>query len=444
MPKPKVKFIVKNFRAVANAEIALDGISVLTGENGCGKSSISKLVYYSIYYSKGYKKLVYDFFRSKKDKVYSALESLYQELKTDEDEGIVIDLTTGNWNEIRIDDYLEELSKKSYSNRYTAREKGVLYETVLNGLINLESDTRKIIGLEPNQHDTDNIQEKPVSGVFELLKEINKNVNENIEKILANKPAFLLFNKLGYIFRTEIRPENIELTEFKGKLFNNAQKRILSLHSISKLSYIDTPMSLGQYEHFYLGTENEHWSHLNNTLRNDSNNCLSISNIDENVEDILNGNITYEYDRKGDDFTYKRKDGKVINLLNCATGLKSFAMLQLLFQQNYLNNETLLIIDEPEAHLHPQWIVEYARLIVLLHKRLGVKFLIASHHPQMISSIKYIAEKEGIDKKVNFYLGERATEFTYNFKNYHTDIEPIFASFNIAFDKMDQYAAATE
>lgn len=50
MPEPKVKFVVNNFRAVAHAEIALDGIFVLTGENGCGKSSISKLVYYTILY----------------------------------------------------------------------------------------------------------------------------------------------------------------------------------------------------------------------------------------------------------------------------------------------------------------------------------------------------------------------------------------------------------
>lgn len=128
-------------------------------------------------------------------------------------------------------------------------------------------------------------------------------------------------------------------------------------------------------------------------------------------------------------------------MLNCATGLKSFSILQLLYQQNYLNDKTLLIIDEPEAHLHPQWIVEYAKLIVLLHKEFGVKFLISSHHPQMISSIKYIAEKEKVDEKVNFNLGEKAEEYTYNFKNHHTDIEPIFASFNIAFDKMDEYAA---
>ena len=35
-----------------------------------------------------------------------------------------------------------------------------------------------------------------------------------------------------------------------------------------------------------------------------------------------------------------------------------------------------MIIDEPEAHLHPQWIVEYARLIVLLHKKLVLNFLL--------------------------------------------------------------------
>lgn len=69
MPEPKVKFIVNNFRAVEHANIALNGISVLTGENGCGKSSISKLAYYTILYSKQYKNIVSEAWSSPKKKI---------------------------------------------------------------------------------------------------------------------------------------------------------------------------------------------------------------------------------------------------------------------------------------------------------------------------------------------------------------------------------------
>jgi len=67
-----------------------------------------------------------------------------------------------------------------------------------------------------------------------------------------------------------------------------------------------------------------------------------------------------------------------------------------------LSRLDLLIIDEPEAHLHPQWIVEYARILVLLNKKLGVKFMIASHNPDMVSALRYISEKEEILQNVHF------------------------------------------
>lgn len=60
------------------------------------------------------------------------------------------------------------------------------------------------------------------------------------------------------------------------------------------------------------------------------------------------------------------------NLLDVATGVKSFAILQLLIKNGSLSDKTLLIMDEPESHLHPQWTVKYARLIVLLDKEVGI------------------------------------------------------------------------
>jgi len=439
MPESKVKFVVKNFRAVANAEIALDGISVLTGENGCGKSSISKLVYYSLFHSKKYENVVNEIVDELTKRISFSLSDLCVELDIQEPNDYRHLSVVGKGT---VDFLLDKLSNHSDEKLYTERTKGILYETILLEIIKIETYTRQVLHLTAEQYNLDKIKSKSISEIFVFLKEISNKVNDNINRILTKKPKSLLFLKLESIFKQAVNQENCEIIEFEGKLINNHQNRIYSLQSIDAISYIDTPMSVGKRSYPYeKNSEKEHWSYLNETLRNHSNNCLSISNLNTNKQDILNGTVEYYYNSDINDLSYKRKDGKILNLLNCATGLKSFAILQLLYQQNFLNDKTLLIIDEPEAHLHPQWIVEYARLIVLLNKELGVKFLIASHHPQMISSIKYIAEKEEVDDKINFYLGEKATEFTYNFKNYGTDIEPIFASFNIAFDKMDQYAA---
>ena len=132
-------------------------------------------------------------------------------------------------------------------------------------------------------------------------------------------------------------------------------------------------------------------------------------------------------------------DGLIIELADSATGIKSFAILQMLLSHGLLNDKTLLILDEPEAHLHPQWIVEYARVLVLLNKRLGVRFMLASHNPDMVSALRYISEKEETLDDLNFYLSEEVENQQYIFRDLGVDIEPIFDSFNVAFDKISRY-----
>ena len=53
-----VELSVENFKAVKKADITLNGITVMSGINGCGKSSLSQLLYYSFYYANRYEEMV--------------------------------------------------------------------------------------------------------------------------------------------------------------------------------------------------------------------------------------------------------------------------------------------------------------------------------------------------------------------------------------------------
>ena len=102
---------------------------------------------------------------------------------------------------------------------------------------------------------------------------------------------------------------------------------------------------------------------------------------------------------------YFDKKGKRIELVNTATGIKTFGIFQVLSQNNYLNKDTVLVLDEPEVHLHPKWQLEMAKVIVELVKN-GVKVLVNSHSPYMIEALKRYSEVEEIEDKTNFYLAE--------------------------------------
>lgn len=163
---------------------------------------------------------------------------------------------------------------------------------------------------------------------------------------------------------------------------------------------------------------------------------------------MLDGQAVLEKDDtsfRSPSLNYVSSDQQIhIRLTEVATGFKTFSYLQRLLENGYLNEETLLMIDEPEAHLHPQWIVEFARMLVLLHKVLGLKIMVASHNPDMVSAIHDIANKEGILDHTCFYVARQSdtNRHAFSYEALGHEIGEIFESFNIAIDRIREYGAA--
>lgn len=165
---------------------------------------------------------------------------------------------------------------------------------------------------------------------------------------------------------------------------------------------------------------------------------------EDTLFEVLGGTVELDEGTGAKRWIYRRSDGLVIDLTDCATGMKAFSILEILYQRGYLNSETLLIIDEPEAHLHPQWIVEYARILVRIAKRLKVRMLLTSHNPDMVSAIQEISECEELSG-VRFYLAEnKSGELQYEYRDLDGNIEPIFGAFNKAIDRLELYGGESD
>lgn len=128
----------------------------------------------------------------------------------------------------------------------------------------------------------------------------------------------------------------------------------------------------------------------------------------ENISNIIGGGFVFEKQEK--DFSFSKendkKDNFKIKSVNTASGIKSFGIIQLLIQAGVIDPRSLLIIDEPETHLHPKWQVEYARLLVELVKN-DISVLVTSHSPYLIQALKVFSDKEGVQERTTFYLSEK-------------------------------------
>jgi len=429
---------IQGFRAVQEADITLNGITVVAGENGCGKSTLSKFLYYVFKSSHEYDRLVEEDLNNKLSKYRYFLdilrEDLYSNLKQDDDAAAL-----EAWNLYRSLLCDEKLTNKSYWN-HTFDYLNKQYKAVsldISRVERLKAILCDVLDTNPEEKNFD-----------ELLKLFRANINElfNVAQIDKHeRHANLLKKELAIKFSRSRLPEKYKIAEFNSLIIADDKDTFMKPHSIQQVAYVDTPMLLGIDK-----SEYDYWNSLNEVLYNQSEEADYNTDINRVIaKDILKGDASVEEMNALTDpvnvFIYQREDGTRFNLLECATGIKSFSILQMLLKNGFLNKYSLLIIDEPESHLHPQWIIEYARLIVLLNKQVGVKFFIASHNPDMVSAIKYISEKEEVDHNLNFYMAEPGkSPYQYTYRHLGAGIEPIFESFNIALDRISLYGTKNE
>lgn len=418
--------IPEKFRAINKADIWLDGITVVSGINGCGKSTISKLLYQTYKYSIHYNRLITHGVNERLRPYYDVLSQLFTLISIHKRQGPVYG--TRRWR------YLKSLDKADVY----LQEVRELCENFLDEESKLNAEDESLVTDRTWRimwASLDNEGDKDLRSNLDMLQEQMSAIIKGALAISQERPCEVLKNQITDYLRTEL-PPTIEVSEYGDSFIGFKTRSVALPHYIQRVIYIDTPMMLGIDA--YEGPEN--WDELNNYLKEpiDGNYGGIIKETIQN--EILHGEAVYDDDAIEETLSFKREDGRVFELFDCATGVKSFSILQLLYKNGYLKKDTLLIVDEPEAHLHPQWVVEYARLMLLLYKELGVKFFIASHSTDMVGALKEIAPVYGVSD-LNFYVAEAADDFSYNYRYLADDVESIFASFNKSYEKLDYFVS---
>lgn len=434
----KYRFKIQNYHAIKEADIAIDGITVIAGPNGSGKSTLSRWLYYvidTITDFDGY--LLTDF----RENIKELLITLYR---------IRMEVSLGRRTSSDVLP-LPQIDMDAISSVNDIDQIPLIVER----LHVLVSDYSKVI-LDYFQSDRISDAKKnrilrflskddSQSDIYTAVEGFSVSLNQKLDLLQKHVVArsYLRNREDAVSFIHDILneednvPANVELSEDNVNVWD---KRLGTLLGIAQVIYIDTPMP------FELSDikNNIFLKRLYDRMTVPSKALAPVQKkLLQRISLILSGQIALRKNLFEDDkLYYERKDGKLsLPLDKLATGMKTFAYLFQLLKNGCLNDKTVLMVDEPEVHLHPQWVVQYAHIVVLLHKMLGVKIVLASHNPDFVAAIHAISKKEKVADKTNFYLSKKidGSSYEYDFEPLGNNINPIFESFNLALTRIQQY-----
>ena len=391
---------LKNIGMLKEAELSLNSLTLIAGENDNGKSTVGKVVFCIIKAINRYKE---DLQESKEHKLNEKFNNLFFFIRN---------LLVHNPILKNTDDIYFLIEDES---------------DIDEKLLNLD----RLIALFKNntQIDEKTIQkiEKTLEEIYTIRNEpenINKYIESALNKVFISEfdssilldgeeegEITLLENKLELI-KIKVTKENkifllsdIEPIQIKDATFIESPL-ILNNHDLLIKSQSGLNLNKRNIERLGIPYTTLHTKDLFDKLKKISFSLFFDDDFEENIlreiQQIIDGNIIYDSQKR--DFIYS-KGQKNISIKNTASGIKSFGILQLLLLNGVLNKNSILILDEPENHLHPIWQLKYAKLLVTFAKN-GITTLIASHSPYMIEALKRYSDIEDLSEVTNFYLAE--------------------------------------
>ena len=146
-----------------------------------------------------------------------------------------------------------------------------------------------------------------------------------------------------------------------------------------------------------------------------------LEQIYQTISTVCEGDVV---DEKHDSVGYHIGNQR-LEVRNMSTGLKTFAILKRLLTNGCIEMNGTIILDEPEIHLHPEWQLVFAELIVLLHKEFGLHILLNTHSPYFLNAIEVYAAKYQVTDKCKYYLMQ-STGKTSEIEDVSDNIEKIY------------------
>ena len=420
-----MKLKISNINKVREASIDLDGITVIAGVNGSGKSTVGKLLFSMVKAVSNAEEVKG---QSTTKRLRKAVENLYKR----------VNLSFVRINDERIKELFPIPSLRMVEQLESISDDPEAIDTYLSGLLGTINEMELAPRIKVKfEEDIDNIRiamgNSPAADVAVQVRSFVE--SEFLGKICSNGQK-----KASASLEMETPEEKLELR------FDNDSVDSVKYHCTdfpSDCTYVESPLYMhildtllnaSTYKEFqqnkrrilFQGMVPIHIKDLAtklDALRMVIPNLFNEVSCD--ISSIIGGK--FEYDKEARRIIFReQKSGASYSPINIASGIKSFGLIQILQQVGVINNNSFLVWDEPENHLHPKWQVVFAELLVQL-SLLGVPILISTHSPFFVQGIRYFSAKHQMEKYTNYYLAEEQEDGLSVIRDVTSDLNAIFS-----------------
>lgn len=119
-------------------------------------------------------------------------------------------------------------------------------------------------------------------------------------------------------------------------------------------------------------------------------NYSAFSKSRKDLNSVIDGKV--EYDEVSGKWFYRNNRGQKFSIGATSEGVKKISIMDRLLSNGYLNNQSIIFIDEIESALHPTAIFKFLEMLTEIANDMNMQFFISSHSYYVIKKLALIAK----------------------------------------------------
>lgn len=118
--------------------------------------------------------------------------------------------------------------------------------------------------------------------------------------------------------------------------------------------------------------------------------------------DDLERQLQGKFKAANSDLTFENNRGQSISKSLVSFGMTNLGIFQAVLSKNIINKGSFVFIDEPESNLHPEWQAILANVLVELAKN-GVYIIVTTHSSDMLKAFEISTEEQKVSDELSTY-----------------------------------------